>query len=100
MTAELVIDARVLVYNVTVGAAGFPEVPALDQRLKDATTLISPSCEFLRSHRMLRTLGAAGFLTPADVVGMSMLVCESGVEFAPVVAVGHSSGISPALPPV
>jgi hypothetical protein len=32
---------------------------------------------------MLRTLGAEGFLTPSDVVRLSMLVCESGVELRP-----------------
>ena len=80
---ELVIDARILVYRVTVGHDSFPEITALDDRLMSASTLVAPSCEFLRSFRMLRTLGAEGFLSPADVVRLSMLVCESGVDLRP-----------------
>jgi hypothetical protein len=80
---ELVIDARVLVYRVTAGITDQEPINALDRRLLGASSLIAPSCEFLRSYRMLRSLGAEGFITPADVVRLSMLVCESGVELRP-----------------
>ena len=81
--SELVVDARVLVYRVTVGISDVAATAALDARLLGATTLVAPSCEFLRSYRMLKTLGAEGFLRPADVVRLSMLVCESGTELRP-----------------
>lgn len=80
---ELVVDARILVHRVTSGLVGSPEVERLDARLLQASTLVAPSCEFLRSYRMLKTLGAEGFLTPSDVARLSMLVCESGVELRP-----------------
>lgn len=81
--SELVVDARILVYRVTAGIAGSPEIASLDARLLGASTVVAPSCEFLRSYRMLRSLGAEGFLTPADVVRLSMFLCESGVELRP-----------------
>ncbi len=81
--SELVVDARVLVYRVTAGLAGSPEMERLDARLLEASALVAPSCEFMRSYRMLKTLGAEGFITPSDVVRLSMLVCESGVELRP-----------------
>lgn len=80
---ELVVDARILVYRVTSGLLGSDEVERLDARLAQASTLVAPSCEFLRSYRMLKTLGAEGLLTPSDVARLSMLVCESGVELRP-----------------
>ncbi len=80
---ELVVDARILVYRVTSGLLGSDEVERLDARLAQASTLVAPSCEFMRSYRMLKTLGAEGFFTPSDVARLSMLVCESGVELRP-----------------
>jgi predicted nucleic acid-binding protein len=80
---ELVVDARVLAYRVAVGASEIAESQELDSRLLHATTLVAPSCEFLRAHRILRSLGNAGKLSPSDVVRLSMLVCESGVELRP-----------------
>lgn len=80
---ELVVDARILVYRVASGMIDSPEVDRLDARLLEASTLVAPSCEFMRSFRMLKTLGAEGFLSPSDVVRLSMLVCESGVELRP-----------------
>ena len=64
---ELVVDARILVYRVTSGLLGSDEVERLDARLAQASTLVAPSCEFMRSYRMLKTLGAEGFFTPSDV---------------------------------
>ncbi len=81
--SELVVDARVLAYRVTVGVSDVAESAALDERLRSATTLIAPACEFLRAHRMLRSLGSQGLLSPSEVVRLSMLVCESGVELRP-----------------
>ena len=80
---ELVVDARILVYRVTTGVFDSPEIEGLDARLLEASTLVAPSCEFMRSYRMLKTLGAEGHLSPSDVVRLSMLVCESGVELRP-----------------
>jgi hypothetical protein len=80
---ELVVDARILVYRVTTGASEASEMDRLDVRLLGASTLVAPSCEFMRSYRMLKTLGDEGFLSPSDVVRLSMLVCESGVELRP-----------------
>jgi predicted nucleic acid-binding protein len=80
---ELVVDARILVYRVIVGISNTPELPALDARLSQASTLIAPSCEFLRSHRMLKSLARDGDLTPSEAMRLSMLVCESGVELRP-----------------
>jgi hypothetical protein len=80
---ELVIDARVMVYRVTVGGHNFKEVERLDARLVEATTLVAPSCEFLRSYRMLNTLAKEGFLSPSESLRLSMLICESGVELRP-----------------
>ena len=81
--SELVVDARILVYRVTIGLIDGDETKGLDERLLGASTLVAPSCEFMRSYRMLKTLGAEGYLTPSDVVRLSMLVCESGVELRP-----------------
>ena len=81
--SELVVDARILVYLVSAGVAPAAEVPELDQRLRDATTLVAPSCEFLRSYRMLQTLSNRGFISPVDASRLAMLVCESGVELRP-----------------
>ena len=81
--SELVVDARILVYQVTVGLDSFPDITTLNNRLSSASVLVAPSCEFLRSYRMLSTLGREGFLAPSDVVRLSMLVCESGVELRP-----------------
>jgi predicted nucleic acid-binding protein len=81
--SELVIDARVLAYRVAVGVSDIAESQPLDERLLHATTLVAPSCEFLRAHRILRSLGSAGKLSPSEVVRLSMLVCESGVELRP-----------------
>ncbi len=81
--SEVVVDARILVYRVAVGITETPEVVALDKRLRDSATLIAPSCEFLRAHRMLKQLAAIGELSPADAIRMSMLICESGVELRP-----------------
>jgi hypothetical protein len=80
---ELVVDARILVYRVCVGLSAQDEIAALDDRLAKATGLVAPACEFLRSYRMLGVLGAEGFITPADVSRLAMLVCESGVELRP-----------------
>ncbi len=81
--SELVVDARVLVYLVTAGLGPIEELPELDQRLRSASTLVAPSCEFLRSYRMLQTLSNRGFISPGDVTRLAMLVCESGVELRP-----------------
>ncbi len=81
--SELVVDARVLAYRVTVGVSNTTESAALDARLAGATTLVAPACEFLRAHRLLRKFGASGGLSPSEVVRLSMLVCESGVELRP-----------------
>lgn len=81
--SELVVDARILVYRVTVGLIDSEETGGLEGRLLGASALVAPSCEFMRSYRMLKTLGAEGYLTPSDVVRLSMLVCESGVELRP-----------------
>jgi hypothetical protein len=80
---ELVVDARIMVYRVTAGIGRVDELPKLDARLQSATTLIAPSCEFLRSYRMIQTLSARGFISPVDATRLSMLVCESGVELRP-----------------
>jgi hypothetical protein len=80
---ELVVDARILVYRVAVGQSTLQEHSELDARLLQANTLIAPSCEFLRSYRMLTTLSTEGFLTPSNALRLSMLVCESGVELRP-----------------
>ena len=81
--SELVVDARILVYLVSAGVVPTAEVPELDQRLREATTLVAPSCEFLRSYRMLQTLSNRGFISPVDATRLAMLVCESGVELRP-----------------
>jgi hypothetical protein len=81
--SEVVVDARILVYRVTVGVSEVTEVPRLDHRLQEATTILAPACEFLRSHRMLQALAHYGDLTPAEAMRLSMLVCESGVELRP-----------------
>jgi hypothetical protein len=81
--SELVIDARVMAYRVAVGLAAVGESAELDERLRTATTLVAPSCEFLRAHRLLRTLGQRSELSPSEVIRLSMLVCESGVELRP-----------------
>jgi hypothetical protein len=81
--SELVVDARILVYRVTAGLLESDETTGLDNRLLGASTLVAPSCEFMRAYRMLKTLGAEGYITPSDVVRLSMLVCESGVELRP-----------------
>jgi hypothetical protein len=80
---EIVVDARILVYRVAVGVGSIVENPELDARLSNATTLVTPSCELLRSYRILREFGSRGFLTPSDVTRLAMLVCESGVELRP-----------------
>ena len=80
---ELVVDARILVYRASVGIGPATVTAALDERLAEATGLLAPACEFLRSYRLLRTLSARGFLSPSDVTRLSMLVCESGVELRP-----------------
>ncbi len=80
---ELVVDARVLVYRVAVGQSTLAKNSDLDDRLLAANTLVTASCEFLRSYRMLTTLAAEGFLTPSNALRLSMLVCESGVELRP-----------------
>jgi hypothetical protein len=71
------------VYRVATGLIASPEVAQLDARLLGASTLVAPSCEFLRAYRMLRTLAFEGHLTPSDALRLSMLVCESGVELRP-----------------
>lgn len=84
--SELVIDARVLVHRVAVGLTDTndpKEFDALEARLRGAVTLVTPACEFLRSHRMLKALGKQGYLTPSEVLRLSMLICESGVELRP-----------------
>ncbi len=81
--SEIVVDARILVYRATVALDSFREVTALDNRLLRASTLVAPSCEFLRSFRMLRTLATEGHLSPSDATRLAMLVCESGVELRP-----------------
>jgi hypothetical protein len=80
---ELVVDARILVYRVAVGLSVIDEIASLDHRLANATALVAPSCEFLRSYRMLGVLGAEGYISPSDVSRLAMLVCESGVELRP-----------------
>jgi predicted nucleic acid-binding protein len=81
--SELVVDARVLVYRVIVGISNTAELPTLDARLRGASALLAPSCEFLRSHRILKSLARDGDITPSEAMRMSMLVCESGVELRP-----------------
>ena len=80
---ELVVDARILVYLVTAGTGPIEGIHELDQRLRSASTLVAPSCEFLRSYRMLQTMSARGFISPVDATRLAMLVCESGVDLRP-----------------
>lgn len=80
---ELVVDARILVYRASVGVGQITTASNLDNRLAEATGLLAPACELLRSYRLLRTLSARGFLSPSDVTRLAMLVCESGVELRP-----------------
>jgi hypothetical protein len=79
---EVVVDARVLVYQVAVGDV-LAERPDLDDVLRRAEATYTPASEPLRAQRILRHLVARGVATAPDAVRLGMLVCESAVELRP-----------------
>ena len=79
---EAIVDARVLVYRAAVGL--YPiEVAALDERLHQVSQFVAPSCELLRSYRILDALARQGSMTKSEALRLSMLVCETGIELRP-----------------
>jgi hypothetical protein len=79
---EVVVDARVLVYQVAVGDV-LAERPDLDEILRRAEATYTPAGEPLRAQRILRHLVARGTSAPVEAVRLGMLVCESDVELRP-----------------
>ena len=79
---DAVVDARVLVYEAGVGIVEDP-IDAFDERLAGVSQPYAPSCELLRSYRLLRSLVRRGSIDSQEALRLSMLVCERGVELRP-----------------
>lgn len=79
---DAVVDARVLVYEAGVGIIEDP-IDAFDDRLAGISQPYAPSCELLRSYRLLRAMARRGSIAQEEALRLAMLVCERGVELRP-----------------